>query len=233
MTKEWVLDSEGKNLKFKRETLLNYGMNRWGLNKTSSVGPTSELIRQCAPDSFEEWETFYFGNARQKKRDGIKLTREYIRGLGQKLCVKLSEVVQNELASIQEEECIDYAYNLVLNRTYEGYRSEIDTVYGQLESILYVKIHPAPDEWDRTFNVDFYIQVANKYIGLQIKPISSGQSLNQYQWIKMHEVNHGKFRTKFGGKVFFIYSVKAGKKKKIYNVEVIDEIKREIERLKN
>ncbi len=119
-----------------------------------------------------------------------------------------------------------------MNRTYEGYRSEIETIYGQLESILGVKIQPAPDEWDRTLNVDFYIEVMKKFIGLQIKPISSGQALNQYQWIKMHEVNHEKFRNKFGGQVFFIYSVKSGKKKRIYNVEVIEEIKKEIERLK-
>ncbi len=38
MDKEWILGSEGRNLKFKRETLLNYGMNRWGLNKAQSVG---------------------------------------------------------------------------------------------------------------------------------------------------------------------------------------------------
>jgi hypothetical protein len=231
MPKEWIVGSEGKNLKFKRETLLNYGMNRWGLNKAQSVGPTSELIRKCAPGSFEEWESFYFSNATQKKRNGIKITREFIRDLGQKLYVKLSEVVQNELGSIQEDECIDYAYNLVLNRTYEGYRSEVETIYGQLESILDIKIHPAPDEWDRTFNVDFYIEAGKKFIGLQIKPISSGQAINQYQWIKMHEVNHKKFTNKFGGQVFFIYSVKSGKKKKIYNVEVIEEIRKEIERL--
>ena len=82
--------------------------------------------------------------------------------------MKLSGVVQNELNSIQEEECIDYAYNLVLNRTYEGYRSEIETIYGQLESILDVKIQPAPDEWDRTFNVDFYIEVMKKFIGFRL-----------------------------------------------------------------
>ena len=57
MNKEWIIDSEGRNLKFKRETLLNYGMNRWGLNKAYSVGPTSELIRACAPKTFEEWES--------------------------------------------------------------------------------------------------------------------------------------------------------------------------------
>ncbi|MBN2030272.1 MjaI family restriction endonuclease [bacterium] len=232
MDKEWISGCDGKNLKFKKETLLNYGMNRWGLNKAHSVGPTSELIRACAPKSFEEWENFYFSNARQKKKNGLKITREYIRGLGETLYIKLSEVVQNELDSIQEEECIDYAYNLVLNRTYEGYQSEIDTIYGQLGSILNVKIEPAPDKWDRSYNIDFYIQVNQQYIGLQIKPISSGQSLNKYQWIEMHRKNHERFTAEFGGKVFFIFSVKStGKKKKIYNVEIIDEIIEEIKRI--
>jgi len=39
------------------------------------------------------------------------------------------------------------------------------------------------------------------------------------------------FKQKFGGKVFFVYSIKSGKKKKIYNTEVIEEIKNEIRRL--
>lgn len=233
MSKEWISGNQGKNLKFKRETLLNYGMNRWGLNKAHNVGPTSELIRACAPNNFEDWEKYYFENAIQKKKNGSKISKEYITGLGQTLYIKLSEVVQNELESIQEEECIDYAYNLVLNRTFEGYCSEIHTIYGQLESIINLKIHPAPDKWDRTYNVDFFIEVNDKFIGLQIKPISSGISLNQYQWIEMHQKNHQRFFEENGGKVFFIYSVKStGKKKKIFNVEVIDEIKTEIERLK-
>ena len=194
MAKEWINGEDGKNLKFKRETLLNYGMNRWGLNKAHSVGPTSELIRNCSPKTFEEWEGYYFNEAVQKKKNGIKITREYITSLGQKLYIKLSEVVQNELESIKEQECIDYAYNLVLNRTYEGYRSEIDTVYGQLQGILGIKIQPAPDKWDRTYCVDFYIQVNDKYIGLQIKPISSGLALDHYQWVQMHEENHKRFQ---------------------------------------
>jgi len=232
MPKEWITGSDGKNLKFKRETLLNYGLNRWGLNKAYSVGPTSELIRACAPKTFQDWEKFYFNTAKQKKKNGIRITREYIKGLGQTLYIKLSEVVQNELGSITEEECIDYAYNLILNRTYEGYRTEIDTIYGQLESIIQQKIEPAPDEWDRTFGVDFFIKVSKFYIGLQVKPISSGKSLNDYQWIEMHEKSHAKFQDKYGGNVFFIFSVKgAGKKKRIHNTEVIDEILAEIKRL--
>lgn len=230
MTKEWIAGREGRNLKFKRETMLNYGMNRWGLNKAHSVGPTSELVRKCSPKSFEEWETFYFDNAVQKKKKGIKITKEYISDLGRKLYIKLSEVVQNELESIEEEECIDYAYNLVLNRTYGGYRTEITTVYGQLESILGYKIQPAPDEWDRTYNIDFFIQINDKYIGLQIKSVS-GWALDHYQWEKMHEINHQRFERKYGGKVFFIYSRKKGGKPIIDNPEVIDDIKAEIDRL--
>ena len=76
MPKEWIIGSDGRNLKFKRETLLNYAMNRWGLNKASSVGPTSELIRKCAPNTFDEWESFYFDNATQKKQNGERIRIE-------------------------------------------------------------------------------------------------------------------------------------------------------------
>lgn len=232
MNKEWITGAKGRNLKFKREALLNYAMNRWGLNRAYSVGPTSELIRTCAPKTFDEWEDYYFDNAAQKKKKGIKITREYIDDLGQRLHIKLSEVVQKELESITEEECIDYAYNLVLNRTYEGYKREIDTIYGQLESIIGREIEPAPDEWDRLYGVDFFIPVGTHYIGLQVKPLSSTQSPLQYRWVETHRVNHARFTGNFGGKVFFVYSVKGSrKKKKIYNIDVVDKIFQEIERL--
>lgn len=154
--------------------------------------------------------------------------------MGQRLYVKLSEVVQNELEAITEEECIEYAYNLVLNRTYEGYKTEIETIYGQLEGILSLKIQPAPDGWDRTYGVDFFIKVGEAHIGIQIKPVDSGKSINDYQWASMHENSHERFTADHGGKVFFVYSEKAaGKKKRISNTEVIEEIKQEIERLRN
>ncbi len=232
MAKDWIIETDGEGLKFKHETLLNYGLNRWGLNKAYSVGALSELIRTCAPDEYKDWEEFYFTKGTQKKKNGINISKEYITGLGQTLYIKLSEVVQSELASITEEECIEYAYNLVLRRTYDGYRTEIETIYGQLESAVGRKIEPAPDNWDRTYNVDFFVKVKDKFIGIQIKPIASGQALNQYQWIEMHMVNHQKFESEFGEKVFFVYSTKStAGKRKIHNTEVIDQIRAEIERL--
>ena len=73
---------------------------------------------------------------------------------------------------VTEADCINYMYNLVINRTFDGYMTEIQTIYGQLQQLVGVEIKPAPDEWDRGYNVDFFIEVNGKYIGLQIKPAS-------------------------------------------------------------
>lgn len=137
------------------------------------------------------------------------------------------------MENITEEECIDYVYNLVINRTYEGYVTEIETIYGQLEKALGWKIEAAPDEWDRTMAVDFYIKVKKEcYIGIQIKPISTKSSLNKFQWIEQNLNNHQRFSERYKGKVFFVFSKKNTQgKKQIENIEVIEEIKKEIERL--
>lgn len=83
--------------------------------------------------------------------------------------------------------------NLVINRTFDGYMTEIETIYGQLEKILDIKIEPAPDEWDRLFNVDFYIKINDKYIGLQIKPVNEGIQLPEiYKERAIQEETHQK-----------------------------------------
>lgn len=142
-------------------------------------------------------------------------------------------MIQSEVAEITEQDCIDYMIQIVIDRTYEGYVTEIQTIYGQLQKILDVKIEPAPDEWDRLFNVDFYIKIKEKYIGLQIKPASSGIQLPEiFKEYNIQSESHQKFTEVFGGKVFYLFSEKVGERKKIKNKEVIDEIKSEIERLK-
>lgn len=231
MVEEWVKATEGRNKKYHRETLLNYAANRWALNKTGSVDRVAYLIRQCAPKDFDQWKEYYFKNARQKKQNGLKITPEYIENLGKRLHAQISETVKEELSAITEKECQDYMYNLVLNRTYEGYRSEIDVIYSELEKALSANIEQAPDEWDRTFSVDYFIKVNDRCIGLQIKPIEAGMALDDYKWANIQKETHEKFTEQYGGKVFFVYSVKQGDKKVISNKEVINEIKEEIARL--
>ena len=207
-----------------KEWVLNSATNRFQLNFKRNVGATSEAIRKCAPKSLQEWQEYYFKNVRSK---------EHIVDLGKKLYVKISEVLVAEIEEITEEDCINYIKELVIDRTYDGYVREIKTIYEQLQEILKVKIEPAPDEWDRLFNVDFFIQINGKYIGLQIKPESKVHSIPEiYKERVIQHKSHIEFTKKYGGKVFYVFSCKQGDKKIIVNTEVIDEIKTEIEKLK-
>lgn len=213
-----------------KEWILNSAMNRFQLNFKRNVGPTSESIRNCSPKSLINWENYYYSNVR---------TKQHIEELGKKLYTKITEIIKYEVNDISEEDCINYMVQLVIDRTYEGYKTEIDTIYGQLENILSLKIKPASDEWDRKFNVDFYFEIQNsqneiKYIGIQIKPINKNIQLPEiHKEYKLQETTHLKFTKMYGGKVFYIYSTKNSNGKKIIqNIEVIDEIKSEIEKLK-
>ena len=218
-----------------KEWILNMATNRWGLNKKDRVGPVSEWIRECAPKSVDEWKIYYFDRLRlflQKK--GIPLeSSDYLEDLRKKLYTKITEVIRAEIDELSEEDCIDYIYSLVINRAFDGYRNEVDTVYKKLQIELNVEIKPAPDEWDRLYNVDFYIEVEGKYLGLQIKPITyDKQTPEVYKWKERLSRTHRDFEEKFGGKVFTIFSIKRGDKKEIYNQEVIREIKDFIDQMR-
>lgn len=207
-----------------KEWILNQANMRWGLTRKNKVGPVSELIRKCGPKRLEDWEGYYYEHGYPKA---------HLEDLGRRLYVKVTEVCQAEIDSVSEEDCVNFIVNLVINRTYDGYQSEIQTIYGQLERVLDVKVQPAPDEWDRLYNVDFFIEVGGKHIGLQIKPAGYAyitQIVNERDFQKK---THQKFTQKFGGQVFYIISVKDGDKKVIHNPEVIEEIASEIKRLKS
>ena len=207
-----------------KEWILNPATNRFQLNFKRNVGPTSFHVRACQPKRLEEWEEYYYKNVHSE---------EHLESLGRKLYVKITEVLVAEISEITEEDCIKYIKNLIINRTYAGYVTEIQTVYGQLQEILKVPIKPAPDEWDRLFNVDFFIKISDHYIGIQIKPAADVSQIPQiFKEREIQKRTHEEFRTKYGGKVFYVISIGTKGKKTIQNPEVIDEIREEIERLK-
>lgn len=205
-----------------KEWILNSANMRWGLTKKKQVGAVADEIRKCEPKNLEDWENYYIKNV---------YPEEHLIELGRKLYVKISEVFQAEIKSITEEDCINFIKNLVINRTYDGYVSEKETIYEQLQEILGLNIEPAPDEWDRGYNVDFFIKIRDKYLGLQIKPIGYEYIPQIINERAQQKTTHNKFTEKYGGKVFYIFSVKQDKKKVIANPEVIKEIQEEIKNL--
>ncbi|HEY4481925.1 MAG TPA: MjaI family restriction endonuclease [Candidatus Brocadiaceae bacterium] len=206
-----------------KEWILNQANMRWQFNRPRHVGKVSEEIRKCAPKSLKDWEDYYYQKVYHK---------EHLEQLGQKLYIKVSEVCKAEIERISEQDCIDFVINLVINRTYDGYQSEIQTIYGQLQQALGVNVEPAPDEWDRLYNVDFFIKVNDKYIGIQIKPAGYAYITQIINELEFQKKTHEKFTVKYGGKVFYIISVKDGNRKTIYNPDVIEEIRNEIEGLR-
>ncbi|MBL7214596.1 MAG: MjaI family restriction endonuclease [Phycisphaerae bacterium] len=209
MAKEWILN--GANM-------------RWGLTRKNKVGAVAELIRKCSPKNVGEWEAYYFENVH---------SRNDLEQLGRTLFIKITEICQAEIKSICEQDCIDFIVNLVINRTFDSYQSEIQTIYGQLEDALQIEVKPAPDEWDRGYNVDFYIEINNSYIGLQIKPAGHAYITQIINELEFQKKTHQKFTAKYGGAVFYIISITEGKKKSIHNPEVIKEIGKEINRLRS
>lgn len=208
-----------------KEWILNSAVNRFQLNFSRNVGKVSEEIRKCNPSDIEEWRAYYFKNVRPKT---------HIEELGRKLYIKISEVLRAEMDKITEEDCIEYMIKLVIDRTFEGYIREKKTIYEYLEQELNVKINPASDQWDRLYNIDFYIQVKNFYIGIQIKPVNKNIPLSEiHKEYSLQEKTHLHFTQKFGGKVFYVYSTKEGDKKKIVNEDVVKQIRDEIQRLNN
>lgn len=206
-----------------KEWILNQANMRWQLNRPRHVGHVAAEIRKCSPKSLEDWKKYYLEHVRSK---------EQLEAVGKTLYEKVTGICKEEIDQLTEKDCIDFVFELVFDRTYDGYQSEIQTIYGELQKILGVEISFAPDEWDRGYNVDFFIKIRGKYIGLQIKPAGYEyipQIINEYEFQKE---THKKFTEKYGGKVFYVISVKTDKGKEIYNKEVIQEISDEIKRLR-
>jgi hypothetical protein len=170
----------------------------------------------------EEWQEYYFQHV---------YPPEHLEELGRRLYVKITEVIQAEVHSINEQNCMDYIRNLVIKRTFDGYQTEKITVYQMLQKVLDVEIEPAPDKWDRLYNVDFFIRIGENFIGLQIKPMTFYNAGEYYKWRDVQTATHKKFRDKFGGAIFTIVSVKQGTEKSIANPEIIPDIQKEIARL--
>jgi len=217
--------------------VLNIAFNRWQFNRPKYVGKLAEAIRECAPKSLEDWERYYCEQVPKRHvPEGWQMFGkdmfEHLSEIGRRLYAKISEQLKAEVEAITEDDCIGYVREVVINRTYEGYITEKRTVYEQLEQDLGIKLRTAPDEWDRRYNVDFYIPVGDKAIGIQIKPITYAQTPEVHKWREWMRESHEKFEREQGGKVFIVFSVteKSGAKR-IFNTEVVDEIRAELKRL--
>lgn len=109
----------------KKEKVLNHACQLYQLSRPKKVGTVMALIRECQPQTIKEWEKWYFENAVIKSKNSSKVTTETLEELGERLHTKITEIVvpqwQQAFRELTLEDCKDYIYNLIINRTYDGF----------------------------------------------------------------------------------------------------------------
>ncbi|MBC8488974.1 MAG: MjaI family restriction endonuclease [Bacteroidetes bacterium] len=216
-----------------KEFLLNYVNRRWGLTKTTKVGEVMALIRECQPKTYEEWVSWYFENAYTKTKNPNQVTEEVLHELGERLYTKLQEIVipqlKNAMQTLNLQDCVDYVYNLTVNRTYDGFLTEKSVINDNLaKKFPEVLFEESDPELDHACDIDYIGKVGKKAFGLQIKPVTANANLGNYDVTARMEQSFKNFENEFGGKVFIVYSIND----KIANEDIYDKIEKEIERLK-
>ena len=96
----------------KKEKVLNYACQTYQLSRPSKVGTVMALIRDCQPSNFEEWEKWYFEKAFTDTKNPLKITKEILEELGERLYTKIKDVVIPEWTEafnqLTLQDCIDY-----------------------------------------------------------------------------------------------------------------------------
>ena len=218
----------------KKEHVLNYACQLYQLSRPAKVGAVMALIRECQPNTFEEWESWYFENAFTATKKPEKLTKEALVELGERLYAKITTFVNPEweeaFKTLTLQDCIDYIYNLTINRTYDGFIREKSVVNDGLAKIFPNLVFEESDpELDHAGDIDYIAKVGDKAIGIQIKPVTANANFGGYSLSERMKASFQNFTEQFGGKVFIVYSLKG----EIANKEVIKDIETEIRRLNN
>lgn len=216
----------------KKEKVLNYACQTYQLSRPNKVGAVMALIRECQPKSISEWEKWYFEKAYTDGKNPAKITKEVLQELGERLYVKITEIVipewQDAFKNLTLQDCIDYINNLTIQRTYDGFIREksvvTDNIAKKFPEVKFVESDP---ELDHAGDIDYLGYAGAKAFGIQIKPVTAKANFGNYSATERMRASFRDFEAKYGGKVFVIFSVDD----EIKNTEVIEEIKKEISRL--
>ncbi len=217
----------------KKEKVLNYACQTYQLSRPNKVGAVMELIRECQPKTIDEWKKWYFEKAYTENKEQVKITKEVLKELGERLHEKITEVVipewQSAFKELSLQDCIDYIYNLTVNRTYDGFLREKSVVNdGLVKHFPEVDFVESETDLDHAGDIDYLGFLGEYAFGIQIKPITAKANFGNYSISERMKKNFIDFEKKYKGKVFIIFSLDG----EIGNKEVIKEIQNEINRLK-
>ena len=213
----------------KKEKVLNYATQTYQLSRPNKVGAVMALIRECQPKTFEEWQKWYFEHAHTDGKAQTKITKESLEELGERLYVKIKEIVIPEWTEafnqLTLQDCVDYIFNLTINRTFDGFLREKSVIEDNLaKEFPQVRFEESDPALDHAGDIDYLGWVGKKAFGIQIKPVTAKANFGNYSATERMKASFEEFTKKYGGKVFIVFSIDD----KITNEDVIDQITTEI-----
>jgi hypothetical protein len=216
----------------KKEKVLNYATQTYQLSRPNKVGTVMALIRECQPKTLEQWQQWYFENAQTDGKSPSKITKESLEELGERLYVKIREIVIPEWTEafnqLTLQDCVDYIFNLTINRTYDGFIREKSVIEDNLVKVFPdIRFEESDPELDHAGDIDYLGWVGDRAFGIQIKPVTAKANFGNYSATERMKASFSDFAAKYGGRVFIIFSIDD----KIKNEEVIEQIADEIKRL--
>ena len=197
-----------------KEHVLNYACQLYQLSRPNKVGAVMALIRDCQPSSLEQWKDWYFENAYTATKDpqkATKVTQESLVELGERLYNKIQEFVipewEEAFRQLTLQDCIDYVYNVTINRTYDGYIREKSVVNDNLaKRFKEVVFEESDPDLDHAGDIDYVAKVGKYQFGIQIKPVTASANFGGYSLSERMKASFEDFTEKYGGKVFIVYS---------------------------
>jgi hypothetical protein len=217
----------------KKEKILNYACQTYQLSRPNKVGAVMALIRECQPQDIKEWEKWYFENAKTEGKIQHDINKKHLEELGERLFEKITQVVmpewQEAFKYLTLQDCVDYIYNLTINRTFDGFMREKSVINDGLAKIFKdVIFEESSPELDHSGDIDYLGLVGNKAFGIQIKPVTAKSNFGNYSPSERMKASFESFTEAFGGKVFIVYSLDG----EIANKEILEAIQEEIHQLR-
>ena len=163
--------------------------NKYHLNKRENIGHSMLLIKECKPNSFSEWQSFYEKSGQEAKKAKTGLTfhsfeelRKTIRIINsthgktkedlEDLAKEFQNLLKQEGLDYDLETCFNYVYLRAVDETYLGYQREM-TAERALKDFCNrnsLSVQETTKEDDVLYGVDYEIYKDNKLLaGIQVK----------------------------------------------------------------
>jgi hypothetical protein len=132
----------------------------------------------------------------------------------------------NTLKGVTRQNFLNYIYSRKIDFNYIRPVS-MESILSKKPPKVKIETFEPEHDLDLCGDIDYLGWVGEKAFGIQIKPVTAKANFGNYSATERMRASFADFTSKYGGKVFIVFSLDD----EIKNTEVIEQIKLEVERL--